>query len=93
MFEIIQISLIASVFSFLGDEDMIFSWYRKLIMRLPNWLNRPLGSCNLCVTGQACMWYYLIVHVQNYNLIEHLFFTSAGIFLSSIYSLIWYYDA
>ena len=91
MFEIIQISLIASVFSFLGDEDMIFSWYRKLIMRLPNWLNRPLGSCNLCVTGQACLWYYLIT-TQNYNIIEHLFFTSAGIFLSSVYSLIWYYE-
>ena len=88
--ELIKISLIASVFSFLGDEDMIFSWYRKLIMKLPNWLNRPLGSCNLCITGQACFWYFLFT--QEYNLINHLFFTSAGIFLSSIYSTIWYYE-
>ena len=89
--DLIQISIIASVFSFLGDEDMIFSWYRKLIMKLPNWLSRPLGSCNLCITGQACFWYYLFT-TTNYNLIEHLFFASAGIFLSSIYSIIWYYE-
>ena len=89
--DLIQISIIASVFSFLGDEDMIFGWYRKLIMKLPNWLNKPFGSCHLCITGQACFWYYLFT-TTNYNLIEHLFFASAGIFLSSIYATIWYYD-
>lgn len=89
--DLIQISLIASVFSFLGDEGMIFSWYQKLISKLPDWLNKPLGSCNLCITGQACFWYYIFAY--DYNLIDHLFFTSAGIFLSSIYALIWYYDA
>ena len=87
--ELIQISLIASVFSFLGEPDMIFAWYRKLIMKLPDWLNRPLGSCHLCFTGQACFWYYLIVYFSSYNFIDHLFFTSAGIFLSSIYCTIW----
>lgn len=92
IYEIIQISLIASVFTFLGDEDMIFHWYRKLIMKLPNWINRPLGSCNLCITGQACFWGYLIMF-NEYNVLEHLFFASAGIFLSSIYSIIWYYDS
>jgi len=90
--EIIKISLIASMFSFLGDTDQIFACYRRLIMRLPDWINKPLGSCNLCITGQACFWYYLIVHFESYNLIEHLFFTSAGIFLSSIYAIIWYYE-
>jgi len=91
MIELIKISLIASIFSFLGDEDMIFHWYRKIIMRLPNWINRPLGSCNLCLTGQCCFWYYLIT-ANPYNFIEHLFFASAGIFLSSIYAIIWYYE-
>jgi hypothetical protein len=89
--ELLKISLIASMFSFLGDEDMIFAWYRKLIMKLPDWLNRPLGSCHLCLTGQACFWYYLLT-VTPYNFIEHLFFAAAGIFLSSIYSIIWYYE-
>lgn len=80
------------MFSFLGEPDMIFGFYRKLIMRLPDWLNKPLGSCNLCITGQACLWYYLITRFNNYNLIDHLFFISLGIFLSSIYSAIFYYD-
>ena len=90
--EIFEISIIASIFSFLGEPDMIFAWYRKLIMQLPDWLNKPLGSCNLCITGQACLWYYLITRFNNYNLIDHLFFISLGIFLSSIYSAIFYYD-
>lgn len=85
--EILQISLIASVFSFLGEPDQIFSWYRKLIMKLPDWLNKPLGSCHLCLTGQVCFWYYIFT--QPYNVIDHLFFTSAGIFMSSIFSYIW----
>jgi hypothetical protein len=87
--EILQVSIIASVFSFLGEPDMIFAWYRKLIMKLPDILNKPLGSCHLCITGQVCFWYYLIVHLSSYNIIDHLFFTSAGIFLSSIYYKLW----
>lgn len=90
--EIFEISLIASMFSFLGEPDQIFGWYRKLIMKLPDFLNKPLGSCNLCITGQACMWYYLVTRFNNYNLIDHLFFISLGILLSSIYSAIFYYD-
>ena len=89
LFDIVKISLIASVFSFLGEPDMIFAPYRRLIMRLPDWLNKPLGSCHLCITGQAMFWYYLITQFTDYNLIDHLFFTTAGIFLSSIYSAIW----
>jgi len=89
--EIIEISLIASVFSFLGEPDQIFWKYRRLIMKLPDWANKPLGSCNLCLTGQCCLWYYLIFHISSYNLIDHLFFVSAGIFLSSIYYTIFYY--
>jgi hypothetical protein len=90
--EILQISIIVSVFSFLGEPDMIFAWYRKLIMKLPDWLNRPLGSCHLCISGQSCFWYYLIVHFYSYNIIDHLFFASAGIFLSSIFYTIWNYE-
>ena len=92
MYEILKISLIASVFSFLGEPDMIFSWYRKRIMRLPDWLNKPLGSCHVCFTGQVCFWYYLIVYFNSYNIIDHLFFVAAGIFLSSIYYIIWNYE-
>ena len=87
--DLLKISLITSVFSFLGEPDMIFAWYRKQIMKLPDWLNKPLGSCHMCISGQVCFWYYLITSFSQYNLLEHLFFTSAGIFLSSIYYTIW----
>jgi len=89
--EIFKISLIATMFSFLGETGEIFAWYRKIIMKLPDWLNKPLGSCNLCFTGQATFWYYLIVHFADYNIIDHLFFASCSIFLSYIYSIIWNY--
>jgi hypothetical protein len=92
MLDVIKISLITSVFSFLGEPDNIFSFYRKQIMKLPSFLNKPLGSCHLCISGQACFWYFLIVHFHSYNFIDHLFFTSAGIFLSSLYSLLWYLE-
>jgi hypothetical protein len=91
--EILKISLIASMFSFLGEPDMLFAFYRRQIMKLPDYLNRPLGSCHLCFTGQVCFWYYLIVHFYSYNFIDHLFFASAGIFLSSIYYTIWNYES
>jgi hypothetical protein len=92
IYDLIKISLIVSVFSFLGEPEQIFAFYRRWIMKLPSWLNKPLGSCNLCMTGQACLWFYLIKYFSSYNLIDHLFFISAGILLSSIYSSIYYYD-
>jgi hypothetical protein len=88
MEDILKISLIAYMFYALGEEGMIFHWYRNLICTLPEWLCRPLGGCYLCLTGQVCFWFYLIKHFQSYSLIGHLFFISAGIFLSSVYNQI-----
>ena len=90
--EVVKISLIAFMFVALGDPEMIFSPYQKLISRLPKWLNKPLGGCSYCFTGQVCFWYYLIFHFREYKLVDHLFFASAGIFLVAIYSFIWYYE-
>jgi len=88
--EIVEISLIAFMFVALGDPEMIFAPYQRLISNLPLWLNKPLGGCSYCFTGQVCLWYYLIFHFRDYQLREHLFFASAGIFLVSIYNFIWY---
>lgn len=92
IYDIIKISLISSVFSFLGEPEMIFAFYRRWIMRFPSWLNKPLGSCHMCLSGQAGFWGYLIIYWNEYNLLNHLFFVSGCIFLSSIYSIIYYYD-
>lgn len=82
-----KLSLIAYVFCALGSEGMIFSWYQRLLLKIPDWLAFPLGACHKCFTGQVCFWGYLFIFP--YNFIDHLFFTSAGIFLSLIYDKLW----
>jgi hypothetical protein len=84
-----KLALIATVIVRLTETDMIFSWYGRLISNLPNWLYFPLGGCTKCFSGQVCFWYFLITHFHAYNLFDHLFFTSLGIFLSLIYDKIW----
>jgi hypothetical protein len=90
MIEILKISLIAYMFCALGqNEGMIFYGYQKLIKQLPHYFHYPLGGCYLCFTGQICFWFYLIKYFQNYNLIDHLFFVSSGIFVSAVYNKIY----
>jgi hypothetical protein len=89
MIEILKISLIAFMFCALGEKGMIFEWYQDLINQLPEWLCRPLGGCHLCFTGQCCLWYFLFT--KPFNLIELLFFVSAGIFMSAVYNKIYCY--
>ena len=88
---IFKVSLIAYMFVYLGQPEYIFAWWQKLIEPLPNWLWKPAGGCFRCFVGQVCFWYYLIVNFKDYNVIEHLFFVSAGIGLSMIYDKITYY--
>jgi hypothetical protein len=73
----------------LGEPGSIFAWYQKLIDPLPEWLWRPVGGCEMCFTGQCLFWYYLITHWGNYNIVNHLFYPSAGIFLVVIYGFIY----
>jgi hypothetical protein len=91
MFEIFKISLIAFIFTELTHEGMIFHFYKKLLLKLPEKIAFPLGLCYMCFTGQVCLWYYIIFHFKEYNFIEHLFFISAGIMLSVIYKIIYNY--
>lgn len=86
-----KLSLIAYLFCALGNDGMIFSFYQRWLDKLPLWLASPLGCCFKCFVGQVCLWGYLIIYFKSYNLIDHLFFISAGIFLSLIYNKIWDY--
>ena len=83
MIEIFKISLIAYMFCALGEKGKIFHFYRREICRLPEWLCRPLGGCYMCFTGQVCLWYFIIT--KSFDIIELLFFCSAGIMMSMIY--------
>lgn len=76
------------MFCALGQEEqMIFNWYQKLIKKLPEWINFPLGGCYKCFTGQVCLWYFIIK--KPFNIIELLFFVSAGILSAMIYNKIY----
>jgi hypothetical protein len=87
---LIKISLIAYMFCALGRyEGQIFYWYQQLIKKLPQYISWPLGHCYMCFIGQVCLWFYLIKYYEDYNIIEHLFFISAGIFVSAIYDKIY----
>lgn len=94
MMEALKISLIAFMFTVLGEKPgMIFHWYQRLISRLPQWLSFPLGKCFICFTGQACLWYYIIVyHVDLHNIysvVDFLWFISIGIAASLVYNFIY----
>jgi hypothetical protein len=77
------------MFCALGEEGMIFEWYQKQICKLPDWLCKPLGGCYKCFTGQVMLWYFLFT--KPFDIIELLFFVSAGIFASMFYNLIYTY--
>jgi len=89
IYDLLKISLIAFMFYALGEPGMIFGWYQRLISNLPEVVWKPLGGCVRCWSGQVCFWFYLIKYFHSYNLIDHLFFASAGIFLATIYNYIY----
>ena len=73
----------------MGEPGMVFCWYQKMIRNLPEWLWKPIGGCERCLTGQVLFHYYWITHLSNYNLIDQLFIPSFGIFLVIIYAYIY----
>jgi len=87
--EIFKISVIVFIFIKIGEPGNIFSWYQKLIEGLPDWLWKPLGGCDRCCVGQTLFWAYLVIHFKDYNIINHLFYPAAGIFLIVIYDYIY----
>lgn len=46
----ILIAFIGYVFTQVLMEDLLV-WYTRAILRLPDWLNKPLGACGVCFTG------------------------------------------
>ena len=84
MIEVVKITIICTAFYQLGQVGHIFNFYQKIIGNLPEWLNKPLGGCGVCFTGQVLFWFYLVKYFNDYNLVEHLFYPSFGILLATI---------
>ena len=87
--ELIKLSLISYMFVALGRDGFIFSSYRRLLHRFPEWLANPLGGCFMCFTGQVCLWYYIFT--KPFNIIELLFYPSAGIMLSLVWDRLFHF--
>ncbi len=90
MIEILKISMIGFMISALVQDDHTpFTWYGKLIERLPWWLYKPLGGCYRCFVGQICLWYFIFT--KPFQLVEFGFFISAGILSAMVYNKIYCY--
>jgi hypothetical protein len=89
MLDIVKISIIVFIFWICGETGGIFNFYFKLIEGLPAWLNKPLGGCVRCMSGQVLFHYYWITHLHNYNIVDQLFYPAAGIFLAIIYTYLY----
>jgi len=86
MFILIGIS--AYVFSrILIDPDMIFGWWNNVLNKIPDWLAKPLGKCEYCLAGQLSFWYYLIYFFNDYDVANHIVYTSLSIFTVEIINL------
>jgi hypothetical protein len=67
-------------------EGELFYFYWKWIEPLPDWLNKPLGGCSKCFTGQVAFWSYIFLF--DYNLFYHILFTLSAITIAYIVDLI-----
>lgn len=74
------------MFWVLGTPGHLFNFWFVWIEGLPTWLYKPLGGCVRCAVGQALFHAYWITHLHNYNIIDQLFYPSAGIALVIIYT-------
>jgi len=66
------------------EPGMIFGWWWKVLNRLPEWLKKPLGGCELCFGGQLSLWYYPIVHRASYAPVTHVMYIILTIFIIRI---------
>jgi hypothetical protein len=90
MLDALKISLVAFIFVALGEEGMIFNFYQRLLLRLPEWAANPLGGCGICFTGQMSLWYFIFT--KPFNLFDLLVFVSLSIFTTKILSTIWNFE-
>ena len=84
LFDILKITIIVFIFWMLGESGMIFNFYFRWIEGLPEWLNKPLGGCIKCLSGQTLFHYYWITHLHNYSIIDQLFYPAFGILIATI---------
>lgn len=48
-------SVIGYVFTEILLDDLLY-FYDRWLDKLPEWLQKPLGRCSVCFTGQLSLW-------------------------------------
>lgn len=95
MTDIITISLLIAIGAFtfvciLQQPGEIFAWYPKLIAGLPDYIGKPMGLCEKCVSGQAAFWLFPFwVSDGSYDPVMHILFTLLTIFQTAIVTLLY----
>ena len=92
------LSLLIAIFAvvlnrYLIEDEGILEFYGRLIDRLPDYLNYPLGRCSYCFAGQVALWVYIIKYIitvdfgTDYLMI--ILYITLTIFLTHIIAFIW----
>jgi hypothetical protein len=72
----------------LTQPDMILEPLYKVLMKLPNWLHKPLISCSYCFGGQLALWTFFVLF--DYNFLNHIYFISLTIFIITLINKLHY---
>ena len=61
MLTCLYIAVFAVIFNrLLIEEEGIFEFYGRWLLRLPELLAKPLGDCTYCFGGQVALWVFTI---------------------------------
>jgi hypothetical protein len=64
--------------------ERVYLWLQKKLENKHNWLYNPLIGCPKCNAGQIALWFFLWHNWYDYSFINHIFFITTTIFLTSL---------
>ena len=83
-----QTAVFVAFFTWLMDEDHLFSFYRKWLNKIAHewpdwlsWINKPLGGCDRCFSGQCGFWAAVILGLGPFEIV---FFTAFTLFFNEL---------
>ena len=74
------------VANILTSKGMILAPIHNLIIKLPEFIHKPLITCPYCMAGQYVLWIYLYLQLSfnEYNLLHHIWAVAFSIFVVEI---------
>ena len=72
------------VANILTSKGMILAPIHEIIIKLPEFLHKPLITCPYCMAGQYMFWIYLYRNLTTYNILYHIWAVAFSIFVVEI---------